>query len=154
MRRSAACLWIQSARERKMIDGRTGRTMDCEIYIGPVGYMRLKHMVHAKMHSRAAGRAQFCSQPTQGMRWRHTFWRNGATAPDRILGTIQLERQTMRKQRCHGRLLRNHNSDKSVPWTQQTIRTWPTHRKTVLSMRRQGGKRPPQLRRHAHTLRQ
>ncbi|MBD53358.1 MAG: hypothetical protein CL450_08760 [Acidimicrobiaceae bacterium] len=53
--------------KEKMIDGRTGRVMPGAIYMAPVSYMRQKHMVSDKLHSRARGpRAILTRQPTEG----------------------------------------------------------------------------------------
>ena len=53
--------------KEKMIDGKTGRTMQGSLYMAPVSYMRLKHMVSDKVHSRAKGpRAILTRQPTEG----------------------------------------------------------------------------------------
>ena len=51
----------------KMICGKTGRTMQCQVFMGPVSYMRQSHMVHKKVHSRARGpRDILTRQPTEG----------------------------------------------------------------------------------------
>lgn len=53
--------------KEKVIDGRTGRMMQGAIYMAPVSYMRQKHMVSDKLHSRAKGpRAILTRQPTEG----------------------------------------------------------------------------------------
>ena len=38
--------------------GMTGKKILCKIFIGPTFYIRLKHMVADKIHSRAAGLTQ------------------------------------------------------------------------------------------------
>ena len=38
-----------------MYDGTTGEQFECSIFIGPVFYQRLKHMVNDKKHSRSIG---------------------------------------------------------------------------------------------------
>jgi DNA-directed RNA polymerase beta subunit len=41
--------------------------MDAQIFIGPVYYQRLKHLVSLKMHARATGPVTtFCRQPLDG----------------------------------------------------------------------------------------
>lgn len=50
-----------------MTCGMTGRPLAAKMFIGPMGYMRLKHMVSDKIHSRASGKVQMLSmQPTSG----------------------------------------------------------------------------------------
>jgi DNA-directed RNA polymerase II subunit RPB2 len=41
-----------------MYCGMTGRKMDTQVFIGPTYYMRLKHMVQDKVHSRSRGPKQ------------------------------------------------------------------------------------------------
>ena len=51
----------------KMIDGRTGKMMTGAMFIGPCYYLRLKHMVMDKRHSRSTGPMQILTrQPTEG----------------------------------------------------------------------------------------
>lgn len=50
-----------------LYNGMTGKRMPAKIYIGPVYYMRLKHMVADKIHARAKGpRTQLTRQPLEG----------------------------------------------------------------------------------------
>lgn len=50
-----------------MRDGKTGVSLKCKIYMGPVGYQVLKHQVDDKMHSRARGPVQrLTRQPVEG----------------------------------------------------------------------------------------
>ena len=50
-----------------MYNGRTGEKMNAQIFIGPVYYQRLKHLVADKQHSRAYGPIQnLVRQPTEG----------------------------------------------------------------------------------------
>ena len=51
----------------RMYNPYTGEEMDCKIYIGPVYYQRLKHMVSDKIHSRAKGNVtSLTRQPLEG----------------------------------------------------------------------------------------
>jgi len=52
----------------KMINGMTGEVMDCEIFMGPTYYQRLKHMVSDKIHSRTQNgpREILTRQPVEG----------------------------------------------------------------------------------------
>jgi DNA-directed RNA polymerase II subunit RPB2 len=50
-----------------MYDGLTGKQMETSIFIGPVFYQRLKHMVNDKQHSRAIGpMVNLTRQPAEG----------------------------------------------------------------------------------------
>lgn len=50
-----------------MYDGLTGQQMETSIFIGPVFYQRLKHMVNDKVHSRATGpMVSLTHQPAEG----------------------------------------------------------------------------------------
>lgn len=50
-----------------MYDGLTGEQMEASIFIGPVFYQRLKHMVNDKQHSRAIGpMVNLTRQPAEG----------------------------------------------------------------------------------------
>jgi len=50
-----------------LYNGRTGDQIKTEIFMGPIFYYRLKHMVADKMHSRDVGpRVQLTRQPTSG----------------------------------------------------------------------------------------
>ncbi len=50
-----------------MYDGLTGKQIECSIFIGPVFYQRLKHMVKDKQHSRSIGpMVNLTRQPAEG----------------------------------------------------------------------------------------
>ena len=50
-----------------MYNGLTGEQLDCEIFMGPVNYQRLKHMVNDKQHSRSIGpMVNLTRQPAEG----------------------------------------------------------------------------------------
>jgi len=52
-----------------LYNGYTGQQLNCEIFIGPTFYFRLKHMVAEKMHSRSTGpKVSLTRQPTAGRR--------------------------------------------------------------------------------------
>lgn len=53
--------------EERMINGMTGEMMEASIFIGPVYYQRLKHMVEDKVHARTRGPIQVMTrQPVEG----------------------------------------------------------------------------------------
>jgi DNA-directed RNA polymerase II subunit RPB2 len=50
-----------------MYNGMTGEQMECSVFIGPVFYQRLKHMVNDKAHSRSVGpMVRLTRQPAEG----------------------------------------------------------------------------------------
>ena len=50
-----------------LYNGITGKQMDCQIFMGPTFYQRLKHMVDDKVHSRSSGPiVQLTRQPAEG----------------------------------------------------------------------------------------
>ena len=50
-----------------LYNGRTGQQIETEIFIGPIYYYRLKHMVADKIHARGTGaKVQLTHQPTSG----------------------------------------------------------------------------------------
>ena len=50
-----------------MYNGLNGEQLETEIFIGPVFYQRLKHMVNDKVHSRATGpMVNLTRQPAEG----------------------------------------------------------------------------------------
>lgn len=50
-----------------MYDGTTGEQFECSVFIGPVFYQRLKHMVNDKKHSRSIGpMVNLTRQPAEG----------------------------------------------------------------------------------------
>ena len=68
-----------------MYNGMNGKQLECSIFIGPTYYMRLKHLVHDKVHSRAEGpKANITKQPAAG-RAREGGLRLGEMERDAIL---------------------------------------------------------------------
>ena len=64
-----------------MYNGLTGEQIETSIFIGPVFYQRLKHMVADKQHSRSIGpMVNLTRQPAGGevTGWGSALWRNGA----------------------------------------------------------------------------
>ena len=60
-------LGYQSTGNEVMYNGLTGEQIECDIFIGPVFYQRLKHMVNDKQHSRAIGpMVNLTRQPAEG----------------------------------------------------------------------------------------
>ena len=50
-----------------LYNGKTGQMLECSVFIGPCYYLRSKHMVQDKMHSRATGILQVLTgQPPEG----------------------------------------------------------------------------------------
>jgi DNA-directed RNA polymerase II subunit RPB2 len=60
-------LGYESNGNELMCNGLTGEQMECNIFIGPVFYQRLKHMVNDKAHSRSIGpMVNLTRQPAEG----------------------------------------------------------------------------------------
>lgn len=58
---------FQSKGEEIFIDGTTGKKIKARIFVGPMDYQRLKHMVDDKKHSRSKGpHNQLTRQPVEG----------------------------------------------------------------------------------------
>ena len=58
---------FQKHGNERMYNGTTGRMVTCQIFIGPVYYERLRHMVVDKIHSRATGKKDnLVRQPLEG----------------------------------------------------------------------------------------
>lgn len=57
----------ESTGEELLHNGLTGEQLECSVFIGPVFYQRLKHMVNDKVHSRAKGPpVNLTRQPSEG----------------------------------------------------------------------------------------
>jgi len=68
-----------------LYNARTGNQIDTEIFIGPIFYYRLKHMVTDKIHARDKGpKSQMTRQPTSG-RSKHGGLRLGEMERDVVL---------------------------------------------------------------------
>ena len=83
--------------EEVLYNGRSGKQLKVNIYIGPTYYQRLKHMVDDKMHSRATGpNVILTRQPAEG-RSRDGGLRFGEMERDCILahGTAQFLKETL-----------------------------------------------------------
>ena len=53
--------------EEPLVDGRTGEVMKMKVYMGPMSYQKLKHMVEDKYHARSRGPKQMqTQQPVEG----------------------------------------------------------------------------------------
>ncbi len=75
----------KSSGKEDLYNGMTGRKMKTEIFIGPIYYLRLKHMVEDKFHSRARGpRTLLMHQPPDG-RARDGGLRMGEMEKDALL---------------------------------------------------------------------
>jgi DNA-directed RNA polymerase II subunit RPB2 len=58
---------FESTGNEIMYDGLTGKMLECSVFVGPVFYQRLKHMVNDKQHSRAIGpMMNLTRQPAEG----------------------------------------------------------------------------------------
>ncbi len=67
MRRELLSLGFRENGTETLYNGLTGEKMDAQIYIGSMYYLKLKHMVANKIHSRARGPIQLLTrQPTEG----------------------------------------------------------------------------------------
>ena len=60
-------LGYQAQGEELMYNGLTGEQIECSVFMGPVFYQRLKHMVNDKQHSRSIGpMVNLTRQPAEG----------------------------------------------------------------------------------------
>ena len=67
LRKELAKLGFQENGTERMYNGETGEIMQSKIFVGNMYYLRLKHMVANKIHSRARGPIQLLTrQPTEG----------------------------------------------------------------------------------------
>ena len=69
-----------------MIDGMSGKPLPCRVFVGPVYYQRLKHMVVDKIHARARGsHTSITRQPKEGRQFGGGF-RVGYMERDNLAG--------------------------------------------------------------------
>ena len=60
-------LGFEKSGDELLYNGTTGTQIECKVFVGPVFYQRLKHMVSDKYHSRSTGRmVNFTRQPAEG----------------------------------------------------------------------------------------
>jgi intein/homing endonuclease len=60
-------LGFEKSGDELLYNGTTGSQIECRVFVGPVFYQRLKHMVSDKYHSRSTGRmVNFTRQPAEG----------------------------------------------------------------------------------------
>lgn len=60
-------LGYESSGEELLYNGLTGKQIECSVFMGPVFYQRLKHMVNDKQHSRSNGpMVNLTRQPAEG----------------------------------------------------------------------------------------
>ncbi len=67
LRKELASLGFRESGVETLYNGTTGEKFEAKIYIGDMYYLKLKHMVSNKLHSRARGPIQLLTrQPTEG----------------------------------------------------------------------------------------
>jgi DNA-directed RNA polymerase beta subunit/intein/homing endonuclease len=60
-------LGFEKSGDELLYNGTSGTQIECRVFVGPVFYQRLKHMVSDKYHSRSTGRmVNFTRQPAEG----------------------------------------------------------------------------------------
>ena len=100
-----------------MYNGMSGEQLKTEIFIGPTYYMRLKHMVHDKMQSRAKGpKTNHTQQPTHG-RARDGGMRVGEMERDAILshGMSEFLKESFLERSDNYRIYINKNTGNITP---------------------------------------